>query len=260
MEQYTHAEEDLIARLQLMMERDNGVDMMVVSSGSNSFDEEDDPIVTTFSTERARAKREFQQYVNLVKRKKYVPKSYIGTTLKLGTIHMGKVAIRGEDIKHPHPFIACNLATFIGDDGRFDLVSFLQLQSASFPTLYKLAVCLASIRTNEVGCERFFSTAGYVSCPRRTSLKVRNYECLATLKANIRNVFIDEQWVVNQYLMMEHKKSWKELDTRDDMRVLNLEREMMAESLGVDPESLPEVTEVEESVVVADNVIVLDGE
>jgi hypothetical protein len=113
MEQYTHAEEDLIAHLQLMMERDNGVDTMVLHSGSVSFDEEDDPIVTTFSTERARAKREFQQYVNLVKKKKYVPKSYIGTTLKLGTIQMGKVATRGEDIKHPHPFIVSYLLLYL---------------------------------------------------------------------------------------------------------------------------------------------------
>jgi hypothetical protein len=80
-------------------------------------------------------------------------------------------------------------------------------------------------------------------CPRRTSLKVRNYECLATLKINMQHVFIDERWVVNQYLMMEQKKAWRQLDDDDDMNVLNLEREMLAELLGVDMESLPTLCE-----------------
>jgi hypothetical protein len=150
---------------------------------------------------------------------------------------------RGEDIKASPPFITCNLADYISDEGHFDLVTFLQLQEKVFPTLYKLAVCLAAIRTNEVGCERFFSIAGYVSCPRRTSLKVRNYECLASLKANIRNVYIDQQWVVDQYLLLEKKKSWAHLDSEDDMLVLKLEREMLAESMGVSLDSMPSISE-----------------
>ena len=206
----------------------------------------DDPIVKSFSSERERAKDEFRIYCNIVKPRKHAPRTYVGTVLRLGCIKMGKVETRGDDIKASHPFVTCNLSSFIGDDGRFNLVSFLELQRATFPTLYKLAVCLGSVRTNEVGCERFFSTAGYVSCPRRTSLKVRNYECLATLKANIRNVFIDEQWVINQYLMMEHKKSWSDLDKDgDDLRVLKLERELLAESLGVSPDTLVEAIEEE---------------
>jgi hypothetical protein len=152
---------------------------------------------------------------------------------------------KGDDIRASAPFVTCNLSDFIGDDGRFDLVSFLELQKACFPTLYKLAVCLSAIRTNEVGCERFFSIAGYVSCPRRTSLKVRNYECLATLKANIQNVFIDEQWVVDQYLLMEKGRSWKDLDNKNDMEVLTLERELHAESMGVSPDALPPIIDLE---------------
>ena len=78
---------------------------------------------------------------------------------------------------------------------------------------------------------------------------MRNYECLATLKQNMRNVYIDEDWVVNQYLMMEQKKSWGDLDHEDDMLVLDLERQMLAESIGVDPETLleneDEITETE---------------
>jgi hypothetical protein len=243
--QYDYAEEDLLTRMQLMMEKDSGhVEPMNLTP--TDHDSLDDPIVHSLSNERERAKDEFRVYCKVVKPRRHVPKSFVGSTLRLGCIQMGKVATRGDDIKASFPFVHCNLADFIDNDGRFDLVSFLGLQKAVFPTLYKLSVCLASIRSNEVGCERFFSTAGWVSCPRRTSLKVRNYECLATLKANIRNVFIDEKWVVNQYLMMEQKKSWADLDKEgEDLRVLNLERELLAESLGVGVESLPGVDEGE---------------
>jgi hAT family C-terminal dimerisation region len=213
-DQYRHAEEDLIGRLQIMREREVGnVEPLVLSSdGSGDEDSLDDPIVRSYSSERERAKDEFRMYCNIVKARKYCPRTFIGNTLQLGSIQMGKVGAKGDDIRASAPFTSCNLSDFIGDDGRFDLVSFFQLQKECFPTLYKLAVCLASIRTNEVGCERFFSTAGYISCPRRTSLKVRNYECLATLKANMQHVFIDENWVVDKYLAMEHDKSFSDLD------------------------------------------------
>ena len=162
-------------------------------------------------------------------------------TWKLGSIEMGQVLESGDDCKGNPPFVTCNFASFIGSDGRFDLVTFLQLQERAFPTIYKLAVCLSSIRTNEVGCERFFSTAGYVSCPRRTRLKTRNYECLATLKSNMRNVYINEDWVVDQYLTMEKEKSWKQFDQDDDMLVLTLERELLAEQDGISLENLPPI-------------------
>ena len=245
LEQYYCAENDLYGRMQLMMEREcNHVDALFSSGDDSGDDSLDDPIVRSISTYQEKAKDEFRIYCNTVKaRRKHFPKTYVGTTLKLGSIQMGKVGERGEDIKAGHPFITCNLADFIGDDGRFDLVSFFQVQRQCFPTLHKLAVCLASIRTNEVGCERFFSTAGYVSCPRRTRLNVRNYECLATLKSNIKQVYINETWVVEKYLTMEKKKLWHELDTDDDMRVLTLERELLAESMGVNPDTLPPIAE-----------------
>ena len=244
-EQYDHAEQDLIGRMQLMRERESGghVESMMSSGGSEAEDDLDDPVVRSLSSERERAKDEFRIYCNLVKQKRNAPKSYVGGALQLGSIKMGKVLVRGDDIKASHPFITCNLADFIDDNGHFDLVSFLQLERECFPTLYKLSVCLSSIRTNEVGCERFFSMAGYVSCPRRTRLKVGNYECLATLKSNIQRVFIDERWVVDQYIMMEQKKCWKDIDTAHDMTVLNLERELLAESLAVDESTLPTISD-----------------
>ena len=75
-------------------------------------------------------------------------------------------------------------------------------------------------------------------------MKVRNYECLATLKANIQTVYTDEEWVADTYLTMEkNKSSWLALDTGDDLEVLKLEREMHAESLGVSVDSLPPIDE-----------------
>ena len=114
---------------------------------------------------------------------------------------------------------------------------FIYLASSNFKRspirLFTSWLCLSSIRTNEVGCERFFRTAGCVSCPRRTRLNVRNYECLSMLKVNMKQVFIDEEWVTKQYMMMEKDKSWDQLQSSDDLKVLKLEQELLAESLGV---------------------------
>lgn len=250
-EQYLSAEEDLISRLQSMMERDNGNIVLLDSSSGEDDDSAclDDPIVKSLSTEREKAKDEFRIYCNICKMQRHRPKAYEEPILKLGPcdmrypIQMGKVVTKGDDIKANPPFVNCNLADFIHDDGRFDLLRFLRLQKNIFPTIYKLAVCLASIRTNEVGCERFFSIAGYVSNPRRTRLNVRNYECLAALKANMQNVYIDESWVVDQYLEMEKAKTWNVLDSENDMQVLNLEREMLAEERGVLSSELPPISD-----------------
>jgi hypothetical protein len=64
------------------------------------------------------------------------------------------------------------------------------------------------------------------------------------LKANLRHIFIDEQWVAEQYLQMEKTKSWKDFDTDNDMGVLTLEPKLLlvAESLGVSSETLPPIT------------------
>ena len=47
---------------------------------------------------------------------------------------------------------------------------------------------------------------------------------------------------MDQYLhIMEKKISWADFDKDDDMRVLTLECEMLAESLGVSPDTLPPI-------------------
>lgn len=251
-EQYKNAEHLLIGRMQVMRERESGHIINLDASNMVEVDDPgclDDPVVRSLSSEREQSIEEFQKYCNMCKMHRNRPKEYEGETLKLGPcdmkypIQMGKVKTKGDNLRGSPPFVNCNLADFIEDDGRFNLVGFFELQKDAFPTLYKLVVCLASIRTNEVGCERFFSNAGYVSDERRTSLNVRNYECLAVLRSNMKHVYIDEKWVVQQYLKMEANKSWNVLQSNEDMMVLRLEQELLAESRGISIQSLPIISD-----------------
>ena len=141
--------------------------------------------------------------------------------------------------------LKCNLAEFIDDTSYFDLIKFLDRNKKTFPYLYKLGCCLASLKTNEVGCERFFSQAGYVSNPRRTRLNVHNYEAMAMLKRNMQQVFIDEDWVVQQYMSLESSKGWETEETRQDNLVTALERELYVEDVGVNAASLPPIEPIE---------------
>ena len=242
-----NAEEDLISRLQTVREKECGHVVTVESSGDEDADlgvmagdGMDDVVERMMSTEQEKAREEFKIYCNVVKNSKHFPRAFKGETMKLGKwIEIGAVDVPGSNIKASPPFVTCNLASHIDKNGHFDLVGFLKPNKATFPFIFKLALCLASLRTNEVGCERFFSTAGYVSSPRRTSLKVRNYECIATLRMNMQQVYIDEAWVVQQYLIFEKDNLWAKLDEREDLLVLNLERELQAEDLGIDLETLP---------------------
>ena len=43
--------------------------------------------------------------------------------------------------------------------------------------------------------------------------------------------------------MLEETKGWNALESSNDLRVLELEREILAESLGVDVDSLPMIAE-----------------
>jgi hypothetical protein len=74
--------------------------------------------------------------------------------VEYGDIQFGVVLEQGDDIDASHPFKKCNLADFIDNRGYFDLVKFIGSNRQSFPFIYKLACCLASMRVNKVGCER----------------------------------------------------------------------------------------------------------
>ena len=59
----------------------------------------------------------------------------------------------------------------------------------------------------------------------------------------MQHVYMDENWVVEQYLKMEKEKSWNNLDSENDMLVLNLEREALAETLGAGVHTLPAISD-----------------
>jgi hypothetical protein len=68
----------------------------------------------------------------------------------------------------------------------------------------------------------------------------------------MQQVYIDEKWVVDKYIMMEKTKSRDAWEAANDLRVLELERELLAESLGIKPESLP-IIDREETVPLLDS-------
>ena len=261
-EQYSAAEEDLIARLQTMREAQCGA--RAIPSGSDGrpddgVDDLDDIFEIPISSERAAAKNEWIHYCRIVKGRRHFPKLLKREGLvSIGDIEFGVVEECGEDLQATHPFKRCNLADFIDKTGYFNLVKFLEFNKKSFPYIYKLGCCLASLRTNEVGCERFFSIAGYVSNPRRSSLKVHHYESIAMLKRNMHQVYIDEDWVVKQYEMKEKDKDWNETDRKSDEMVAALERELYEYDLGAPVASNPGDEEDSADIELAPDPIVLD--
>jgi hypothetical protein len=241
-QQFTAAQEELISRLQSMREAECGARSLIpkAAGSDDSNDNLDDVYEPPVSSEHQAAQNEWIQYCRIVKPSRKFPKKYkLEGLITVGEIQLGIVEEPGQDLEASYPFKKCNLADFIDATGYFDLVKFLGFNQKSFPYLYKLACCLAALRTNEVGCERFFSIAGYVSNPRRTRLKVRHYESIAMLKRNMQQVYIDEDWVVKQYMQLEQAKAWASIDTVNDLRVAALEQELHADDLGVPVESLP---------------------
>jgi hypothetical protein len=58
------------------------------------------------------------------------------------------------------------------------------------------------------------------------------------LKQNIQKIYIDEDWVVQQYKHMEKNKSWDTMQTKEDELVAELELELYAGNHGVTVEAL----------------------
>ena len=84
----------------------------------------------------------------------------------------------------------------------------------------------------EVGCERFFGLSGYVSQPRRSMLGVRNYERLAMLATMLQSLFIDPNWVAEEYLHRAKAGKWKKEHTVESFKCFNLERILDAQMYG----------------------------
>ena len=84
----------------------------------------------------------------------------------------------------------------------------------------------------EVGCERFFNLSGYVSSAKCTRLGVRNYERLAMLASTVQNVYVDVEWVANEYLARSKRGTWKKENTVESLKCWNLEH-WLALKLGI---------------------------
>ena len=120
------------------------------------------------------------------------------------------------------------------------------------------------MKSVEVRCERFFNLSGYVSAPKRTRLGVRTYECLAMLASILPNVYVDMEWVANEYLRRCKCGAWKKENTAEALKCWNLERIIDAEMLGKPPPpelTLEELVQEENSAATSignDAIVVLD--
>ena len=149
-----------------------------------------------------------------------------GITTKTFQICYGPVKERGHNLPSGK-----NLADYIDGDGQFSMLDFMSDHSKQLPTLWIQGQCEESRRIVEVGCERFFNLAGYVSSPKRTALLVRNYECLSMLSSLIQKVYVDEEWVAQEYLSRCKADRWKASEDEEALKCWNLERIIEAEMM-----------------------------
>jgi hypothetical protein len=190
------------------------------------------------------------------KRNKYRPKNWKTAPFtvlsafdlnsdKIQEIIVAPVEEKGKDLPSRK-----NLGDYVDSKGRMDVLQFFQDHKKYFPNLWIIVQREAARRTVEVGCERFFGLSGYVSGPRRTNLGVRTYERLAMLTSLVQNVFIDDNWVANEYLERCKKGSWAKKSDDDALKCWNLERIIDAEEKGMEkpqPVTLNDLLGEEES-------------
>jgi hypothetical protein len=63
---------------------------------------------------------------------------------------------------------------------------------------------------------------------------VRTYERLAMLTSIVQNVFIDDNWVANEYLERCKKNKWTKKNDDEALKCWNLERVIDAEEKGME--------------------------
>lgn len=146
---------------------------------------------------------------------------------KARKILVGPVLTKGKNLPSGK-----NLADYVDCRGRIDLVELLEDHQKYFGVIWKVVQKNCTRNPVEIGCERFFSLAGYVSDPRRTRLGVRTYERLALLAAIVNKVYIDKEWVAQEYLRRCKAGAWKSDLDEDAAKCWNLERILDAELVG----------------------------
>ncbi len=133
-------------------------------------------------------------------------------------LFVGLVSARGKNLP-----LGKNMADYIDVQGRMWLIQFYRDHKKEFLTLWKVVQFEASRCVVEVGCEHFFALSGYISLPKRTRLGVRNYERIAMLSSILRAVYVDPEWVAQEYLHRCKNGAWKEGDNQDALKCWNLE-------------------------------------
>ena len=206
------------------------------SSDEDSSEDEEDIAPARVNTNFAKALEELELFESY-KLKKYLPKidtdsdksSVLSGTIdgKTRRIWVGPVLKKGRNLPSGR-----NLADYIDNRGRIDLVKFFEDHKKIFPTLWIVVQRESSRRVVEVGCERFFSISGYVSSARRTRLGVRTYERIALLAIILKKVYIDKEWVAKEYLRRCKEGLWDSKLTEEAVKCWNLERLIDTELVG----------------------------
>lgn len=229
-EQYTCARSSLLQMMQDIL--DSKDPLQGAMSSDDSEDSRDGSLPSVLNNNHKKAEHELRLFENH-KKAKYLPDlKEDGRHITLGDnpdryLIVGKVVQeRGDDLPSKK-----NLADYLDNNGRCDVLLFFDDHKQIFPTLFLVAQCMASRRVTEVGCERFFSISGYVSDPRRTRLGVRTYERLAMLSANLQHVYIDPKQVAKEYLRRCKEGLWKKANLEEAATCWNLERLIQAEML-----------------------------
>ena len=232
-DQYRRARQALLSQMQDHLDKKYPpVESSDSSASEDSEDSEsDEEVPDRVNTNHARAEEELSELQRWSK-KKYLPKVAKSTARVLvgneAEISIGPVEGRGKDLPSGN-----NLFDYVDKKGRFDTLAFFSDHKKTFPTLWIFAQKNASRRVVEVGCERFFGLAGYISSPRRTRLNVRTYERLAMLGFMVHRVYIDIEWVAREYLRRCKAGAWKKENTEEALKCWNLERIIDAESMGL---------------------------
>jgi hypothetical protein len=146
-------------------------------------------------------------------------------------IAVGPVLSRGKDL----PSFK-NIADYIDCWGRMDVTKFALDHCTQFLTLWILMRDEAAMISEEVRCEQFINLSGYVSAPKRMRLGVRTYKCLAMLALILPNIYVDKEWVANEYLRRCKCGAWKEENTVEALKCWNSECIIDAEMFGKPPE------------------------
>jgi hypothetical protein len=213
-----------------------------VSSDDNSAHQLDEMIDHIDNEHYHQAQKEFNKF-EVFKMRAFLPELEFTKSLKNVTdegvvieIGEGTVKKRGKDLPKPS---GRNLADYMQSNGRFDLLPFFGDHKGIFPNINILIQREASRRVVEVGCERIFSIADYVSSPHRSNLNVRNYERLSLLAVILSRVYVSPKWVADEYLRRCKAGAWKKENTVESSKCFNIERIIKAEEKGLEaPDSL----------------------